>query len=322
MSHIDEALKRASEQAAARAAPSGQHQAGIPSADVFESPWEFQVDARPAGRAGGNGSGAVPPVAVATDSAPVATPEPLPPAERKGEEFAGNRALAERLAATGQMPPRSCEQYRRLAATLHQAQVEKSIRVVMVTSAVAGEGKTLTAANVALTLAESYGRNTLLIDADLRRPAVHELFAVPNVSGLSDGLRATAEQKLSLRRVSPRLSVLTAGQPDQDPAGLLTSESMRRIVEEAAAAFDWVVIDTPPVGLLADAKLLAAMVDTVLFVVHAASTPYPVVQRAIEALGRQRVMGVVLNQVEDERRLGQDKYYHYYYGPERKRQGR
>jgi capsular exopolysaccharide synthesis family protein len=244
------------------------------------------------------------------------------PAGRKGEGWVGNRALAERLAATGQMPPRSFEQYRRLAATLHQAQVEKSIRVVMVTSAVAGEGKTLTAANLALTLAESYGRNTLLIDADLRRPAVHELFDVPNVSGLSDGLRATAEQKLSLRRVSPRLSVLTAGQPDQDPAGLLTSESMRRIVEEAAAAFDWVVIDTPPVGLLADAKLLAAMVDTVLFVVHAASTPYPVVQRAIEALGRQRVLGVVLNQVEDERRLGQDKYYHYYYGPERKRQGR
>ena len=320
MSHIDEALKRASEQAAARAAPSGKDQGGIPSADVFESPWEFQADVRPAERAGGNGSGAVPAVAGAKGSAPPAPmPEPSLPAERKGEGFAGNRALAERLAATGQMSPRSFEQYRRLAATLHHAQLEKSIRVVMVTSAVAGEGKTLTATNVALTLAESYGRNTLLIDADLRRPAVHELFAVPNVSGLSDGLRATAEQKLSLQRVSPRLSLLTAGRPDQDPAGLLTSESMRRVVEEAAAAFDWVVIDTPPVGLLADAKLLAAMVDTVLFVVHAASTPYPVVQRAIEAMGRERVMGIVLNQVEVEGRLGQDKYYHYYYGHEKKR---
>jgi Mrp family chromosome partitioning ATPase len=97
---------------------------------------------------------------------------------------------------------------------------------------------------------------------------------------------------------------------------------MRRIVEEAAAAFDWVVIDTPPVGLLADAKLLGAMVDTVLFVVHAASTPYPVVRRGIDALGRERVMGIVLNQVEDEGRLAQDKYYHYYSGHERKQQGR
>jgi len=317
MSHIDEALKRAREQAEGRRpAPAGSPKAGaseeVPSADAFVSPWEFQVQGADTARVPGHGSG--------TGGANVAlVTEPAPPVRGGDGLLRVHSSVAERLAATGQMPARSFEQYRRLGATLHQAQVEKSIRVVMVTSAVAGEGKTLTAANLALTLAESYGRNTLLIDADLRRPSLHDLFSVPNASGLSDGLRATTEQKLSLQRVSTRLTLLTAGRPDQDPAGLLTSESMRRVVEEAAAAFDWVVIDTPPVGLLADAKLLAAMVDSVLFVVHAAATPYQVVQRGIDALGRERVFGVVLNQVENEGQLGQDKYYHYYYGHERKR---
>ena len=102
----------------------------------------------------------------------------------------------------------------RLAGTLHHAQVERSIKILMVTSALASEGKTLTSTNLALTFSESYRRSVLLIDADLRRPSLHDTFRVPNVSGLGDGLRASADEKLSLVEISPRLTLLTAGRRD------------------------------------------------------------------------------------------------------------
>lgn len=310
MSRIDEALRRARERSAEAAAPAQ------PAANehVFVSPWEFETR---------EGQAVLPTAApAAADPAP---PVPAPAAapilavtagEATKVSPADDGEQGNRLVSAARTPGLAFEQYRRLGATLHQAQIEKSIRVVMLTSAVAGEGKTLTAANLALTLSESYGRNTLLIDADLRRPTLHTLFDVPNVTGLSDGLREDATQRLSVQRVSPRLSLLTAGRPDGDPTSLLTSEMMRKVVEEAAVTFDWVVIDTPPVGLITDAKLLAGMVDTVLFVIQSASTPYEVARRAIEALGKNRVMGIVLNRVETEHPLGRDKYYRYdyYYG--------
>jgi capsular exopolysaccharide synthesis family protein len=205
------------------------------------------------------------------------------------------------------------EQYRRLAATLHHTQVERSIRVVMIASALPGEGKTLTATNLALTLSESYRRRVLLIDADLRRPSLHDVFQVPNVSGLSDGLHAPTDHKLSVIQVTPLLSLLTAGRPDADPVAALTSGRMRQILQEAARTFDWVILDTPPVGLLTDANLLAAMVDAALIVVRAAATPLPAVQRAVDTVGRDRVLGVVLNAVEIKA-LSAEYGYAYGYG--------
>lgn len=200
------------------------------------------------------------------------------------------------------------EQYRRLAARLHVAQTEADTRVVMITSAVASEGKTLTATNLALTLSESYKRRVLLIDADLRRPFVHELFRLPNMTGLNDGVRGDAGRKVPLIRVSDYLSVLTAGRPDPDPMSVLTSERMQRILKDAAAAFDWVIVDTPPIGVLSDAHLLARLVDTVVLVVKAGSTQHSEMVRAIEAIGRDRILGVVLNCAEERQRTAYYKY--------------
>src|SRR3954453_5032180 len=108
--------------------------------------------------------------------------------------------------------PVAVEQYRRLAATLHDLQAAQGTKVLMVTSAVPREGKTLTVCNLALTLSESYGRRVLLIDADLRRPAVHEVFRLPDTRGLSDVL-GSARGEIPLLEVSERLSVLPAGRP-------------------------------------------------------------------------------------------------------------
>jgi capsular exopolysaccharide synthesis family protein len=219
---------------------------------------------------------------------------------------------AEKLVVAAAIPRVSIEQYRRLAATLHHAQEARGIRTVLVASALAEEGKTLTATNLALTLSESYRRRVLLVDADLRQPSLHKVFQVPNTSGLSDGLAAFPERKLSLVQLSPLLSLLPGGAPEPDPMGALTSARMRRIVTEAAAAFDWVVIDTPPVGLLPDANLLAAMVDAALLVVRAARTPFAAVQKAVEAVGRDRVLGIVLNAVEPGAQRHSDDYAYYY----------
>ena len=188
------------------------------------------------------------------------------------------------------MQPVAVEQYRRLAAILHHAQKETGIRRVLVASALAEEGKTLTATNLALTLSESYRRKVLLIDADLRRPGVNIAFGIAKQAGLSEALAAELPQKLSIVQLSPTLSVLPAGHPNHDPMHGLTSLRMAQILDEASTTFDWVILDSPPVGILPDAKLLARMVDNVVLVVAAGVTPYGAIHRAADALGRDRIL--------------------------------
>jgi capsular exopolysaccharide synthesis family protein len=211
-----------------------------------------------------------------------------------------NAAWGERLTCNPKCDPVLVEQFRRLAAVLHKSQAIDGTRVVMVTSAAQADGKTLTAINLALTLSGSYKRRVLLIDADLRRPSAGESMGLHCATGLSDALKAKQEQLLALIPVTPTLSLLPAGRTDPDPIGGLTSERMRRIVQEAATCFEWVIVDAPPVGLLADANLLADEVDRTLLVVRAGQTQYPLVEKAIEAVGRDRLLGVVLNGVEPE----------------------
>ena len=209
----------------------------------------------------------------------------------------------------------SREQYRRLAAALHHAREASGVSVVMIASAVAGEGKSLTASNLALTFSESYKRSVLLIDGDLRRPSIHSLFGLEARDGLSEALLSIDEPELSLIQVSDRLTILPGGRPNSDPMAGLVSGRMQRLITEARELFDWVFIDTPPVGLLSDANLLAAMVDAAVVVIRADKTPYPLVQRAVESIGRDRILGTVLNQSTAQARGTYYEYYHYYQAP-------
>jgi len=193
----------------------------------------------------------------------------------------------------------SVEQYRRLAAVLHDAQIESGLKTLMVTSALPGEGKTLTVVNLALTLSEAYGRRVLVIDADLRWPSVHQFLGVPNERGLSEAL-ATEGGEPPLIEVSPRLSVLTSGRPGENPLAGLTSERMRTLLDECAARFDWVLLDTAPVGFLPDAQLLSRLTRAVVFVIGAGSTPSAVVERAFAELDSECIIGTVLNRVEKD----------------------
>jgi capsular exopolysaccharide synthesis family protein len=302
MSRIEEALRRV--HGTEPTAASDQ------SVESFRSPWEFQGGA----------------TATATAPAPAHTPtvverrpreatptdaldlrEPL--GRRDGAVSGFNSQWKERLVVSPEVDPYLVEQFRRLAATLHQAQAGNGIRTVMVTSATPGDGKTQTAINLALILSESYGRQVLLVDADLRRPAIRDVAHIPDVIGLADGLRAKSEQKLTVFPITRQLSLLPAGRPDPDPMSGLTSARMRRILSDASNRFDWVIVDAPPVGTVADASILAEMVDASLLVVRANHSEHALVQKAVDAIGRERILGVVLNAVETVDDAGYAQYY-------------
>jgi capsular exopolysaccharide synthesis family protein len=242
-----------------------------------------------------------------------AAAEPAPPTPSMFERI--DSRLAEKVVADTHMMPVSREQYRRLAAVLHDAQGTSSLQVVLVASAVAGEGKTLTSCNLALTLSESYRRRVLLIDADLRRPALHHVFKLDASVGLSDGLAANADSSLVVRQVSPNLAILPAGRPSADPMAGLISQRMRRLIDEAKQTFDWVILDTPPLVLLPDANLLASMADGVVLVIRADATPHRLVRRALDTLGRSRIVGAVLNQATGTPAPAYYSYYNYYTPP-------
>lgn len=323
MGRVDEAMRRAAE-----AARSGQPAAEpvrplAPSVDAAVMPSEtFPGEST-------NGHG---PAADAVFRSVVESHEPpsegpaeeaalvMPAAEVNGTstEMVGlvnhmDGSLREKVVVDANMLPASREQYRRLAAALHQAQAATGIKVVMIASAVADEGKTLTAANLALTLSESYRRSVLLIDADLRRPSLHTIFKVRGAPGLNEGLTAPDEPKLPLHDVSPRLTILPAGMPNSDPMAGLTSRRMQGLIDEAREAFAWVIIDTPPVGLLTDANLLASMVDGAVLVVKAGSTPYDLVKRAVDTIGPSKLLGVVLNQAHSRNGHYAYQYSDYYH---------
>lgn len=303
MTRLHEALERAQSFEGKPATPSTTP-VDIPSAAPAE-PWQFDGEELEITAPPSNDSSEL--------RAPVDSVE-IAPGKSDGAEVHYHFAngTSKKLVVGGTAETNLVEQFRRLAAALHHAQRQSGDRTVMIASAVEAEGKTLTAANLALTLSHSYQRRVLLIDADLRRPAIHELFQLDNRIGLGDVLKS-ASVKLPVQNVSPTLWVMTGGRPVPDPMSGLVSDTMRQILTDAAEQFDWVVVDTPPVALLPDANLLAAMIDVALLVVRANSTPYPLVTRAVEAIGTSRLLGIVLNRTERSEIAGGYGYYSYGY---------
>jgi len=312
MSRIDDAMRRAG--TPGEQTPGGRPSTEEPSAQA-DAPWTIDAPTAPQHPT----EDATPERSRTSDRGSFAKPQSRrqQPQEMPATSFQGfSTRVVEKLVTAEHPVSASVEQFRRVAAGLHHLQVDRGINIVMVASALASEGKTLTSTNLALTLSESYQRKVLLVDADLRRPALHDVFQVPNLMGLGDGLRSKQEQKLPLIQVSPTLTLLPAGKPDPDPMSGLTSERMKRVVAEASEQFDWVILDTPPVAILPDANLVAAMVDVIVLVVDAGRTSYTAVQKAVESVGRDRIMGVVLNRVKDRDLAAHYGYssYSYRYG--------
>lgn len=282
MSRVDQALRRASEHTSRNLAHA-EHPEVADAAGLHLYPWETGPVGSPLESAA--------PLPRATIVAPrLRERRPVGP---------GYLAVERTLVVNERANPLAIVQYRRLAGALHDLQAARGLKTVMVTSALPSDGKTLTVANLALTLSESFARRVLLIDGDLRRPSVHTLFRLRNERGLSDVLLSESED-LPLQELSSNLSVLPAGRPDSNAMAAVTSDRMEDLIDKRADQFDWILLDAAPVPFMPDAQLLARITGAVLFVIAAGSTPYPLVVRAMAALGPDSVIGTVLNRVAND----------------------
>jgi len=191
----------------------------------------------------------------------------------------------------------AAEQYRSLRTRIKRAESGRAIRTIVVTSPNKGDGKSLTAANLALAMAQEFQQRVLLIDGDLRRPAVHRLFGVADRPGLTDVLMGGVELNQALINVEQHhLTLLPAGAIPSHPAELLGSAAMRRVLDTLRSRFDRILIDMPPVAPLADLHILAPMADGLLMIVRAGVTPRPAIERALAGLDTAKVLGLVLNE--------------------------
>src|SRR5215203_4569163 len=191
----------------------------------------------------------------------------------------------------------AAEQYRTLRTRLVLLEEGRARRVLLLTSPATGDGKSITAANLALTMAQEFNRKVVLVDADLRRPTLHTLLGIPQQPGLVDVLGGDAALQDALVELPDvHLAVVPAGQPPIQPAELLGSTGMRRLLESLRSRFDRVIIDMPPVVPLADVGVLAPQCDGVLLVVRAGVTPKPLIERALSTFDAERLLGVVLNE--------------------------
>jgi capsular exopolysaccharide synthesis family protein len=191
----------------------------------------------------------------------------------------------------------AAEQFRSLRARIRRAEAGRAVRTILITSPSKGDGKSLTAANLALTMSQEFQQRVLLLDADLRRPSLHLLFGLTDGPGLSDILMGAAELDHALVALPEHhLTVLPAGVPPGHPTELLGSAGMRRALDALRSRFDKILIDMPPVAPLADTHVIAPLADGILMVVRAGVTPRPAIERALGGLDLSKVLGLVLNE--------------------------
>jgi len=204
------------------------------------------------------------------------------------------------------------EQFRTLRTRLYQLRETTPLKRILVTSAVAGEGKTFIATNLAQAIAKEKERKVLLIDGDLRSPALHKPLAAPATPGLSDYLRGqVSDPEIIQHGQEGNLCFIAAGSAGSDPSELLSNGLLEKLLDRLAPLFDWVIIDSPPCLPVSDANVLASFCDGVLLVVRAKSTPSAAADRARKELQKRKVVGVVMNAVEKSDTYGGDYAYGY-----------
>lgn len=198
----------------------------------------------------------------------------------------------------------SAEAYRSLAANLQFAYADRQLQTIGITSAAEGEGKSTTVANLAVALAQS-GRRVIAIDADLRRPGLHTIFGVSRDQGLTDVLRGQ-ESELPLQDTGAAgVRVLASGAVAANPLEVLASRRFDQVLALARAQADFVVVDTPPAGALADVAVIAPRLEGMLLVVSAGHTKRDLARRAREQLERvnANLLGVVLTDVRVDSKM-------------------
>jgi capsular exopolysaccharide synthesis family protein len=251
----------------------------------------------------------------------LATIPPLSKRVRQEGKLRWKRRSRNSLVTLEQPNSPAAEAYRTLRTRMARLASQLDINSVMVVSAGVGEGKSTTAANLAVVLAET-GKDVLLVSADLRRPRVHQFFSLQNKSGLSNlltdgtppdkrkGPVADAKQMASeLWSVAPNLWVVLSGPLPPHPSALMDSDSMRQFLKEQRDLFDFIVLDCPPALVVADSMALAPLADAVLVVADAKESDRDMVSRLKEELEQVggKIVGAVLNR---SKQAGKSTYYY------------
>jgi len=203
------------------------------------------------------------------------------------------------------------ERLKGLRAKVENKMDTLNLRVLAVSSAIAGEGKTLTATHLAANMASTGRKKVLLMDLDLRNSSVARELGMAADSGMSEFLSGSVPKEKILRNsVMPGLSVIVGGKTISSPADMLAGEKFRSLLRELREQFDLVILDTPPILPVPDVVTISEQVDAFILLFRFGHTPHQLFRQAIEELGERKIVGVVLNGEEKK----SDKYYHKYYG--------
>lgn len=215
------------------------------------------------------------------------------------------------------------EAFRTLRTNIQFSNIDEEIRSIVFTSTTVEEGKTTVAANLASSFAME-GKRVLIVDVDMRRPRLNEIFKLPNNQGLTNilmGEKSLEEVGFKGQDGSETLTILTSGPLPPNPAELISSKKMKAFLDQAREDYDMVILDSPPVGILTDAAILSTLVDGTILVVEAEETELEEAMRAKELLMKvdANIIGSVLNKLPVDKRGSYSysyKNYGNYYGEE------
>lgn len=205
------------------------------------------------------------------------------------------------------------EQYRAIRTNIEYSNVDQNTKTILVTSSDKNEGKTTTVSNLAVSFA-NLNKKVLLIDCDLRNASIHKMFRLNNIYGLTDILaKDRAVDKCIQETELENLYVLTAGAIPPNPAEILSSEKMKNLIEDLKNIYDYIFIDTPPIGLVTDAGVLSSFTDGVVLVVKSESVEKKYLEETKKKLDAvdARILGAILNSYKSEQK---DYNYYSYYG--------
>ncbi|MDP3030043.1 MAG: polysaccharide biosynthesis tyrosine autokinase [Deltaproteobacteria bacterium] len=214
-----------------------------------------------------------------------------------GEQYVGY-GLNERLVTVTDPQSMAAEQFKILRSRILYPRNGSIPRTIMVTSAMEEEGKSLVAANLAISIAQGIQEHVLLVDCDIRRPTQHLLFNVSGEHGLSDYLAHDVPlEDLFIKTGIDKLTLLPGGMPPSNPSELLSSEKMGRFIEEVKNRYHdrFIVFDCTPAQITAKVSVLAKSVDGILMVVRRGKTDRDIIKRSVSVLGRDKIIGVVFN---------------------------
>lgn len=210
------------------------------------------------------------------------------------------------------------EEFRTLRTRLNHLQTMQPLRTLVISSASPAEGKSFTSTNLALTQAQLTDKRVLLADFDFRRPTVDKTFQIPASPGITDYLRGLQPLSKVIRKIdTTNLYVMTAGEAVPNPLELLNLRVCKSLLDSLRDAFDWVIIDSPPLLFAADGNLLSTMCDGTILVVRIGSTTVETVSRAQQSLCENNVLGIVVNGARRGELYSKYSYYHDYYGHDR-----